>query len=168
MPWANYRGGAGGFWRRIQPALSVPRLVHPRVPRPIRAQVRSFFGGRGQASARQPVPSTRGPYQAASPNFCVEPDHRGHRQALSRREALILQSLYHPLPAARPLEEWPAPGIGPNRRRNKFARLHLIAAFPPTTINHRSANLRSCEKMGPTLASSGIFPQVFFFNFKRV
>jgi DNA primase len=52
--------------------------------------------GRGQSGAGGQT-INRGPYQAASPQLATSPIMRGQRSAMSRREALILQSLInHP------------------------------------------------------------------------
>src|SRR4051812_7196585 len=64
----------------------------------------TFAPGAGRFESRgsryQPGPNQimgRGPYQAASPQLATSPIMRGQRSALSRREALILQSLLnHP------------------------------------------------------------------------
>jgi DNA primase len=54
-----------------------------------------FGGGRRGAPGLIPLPS--GPYQAASPQLAASQIMRGQRSAISRREALILQSLInHP------------------------------------------------------------------------
>ncbi|WP_426420241.1 DNA primase [Bradyrhizobium genosp. A] len=54
-----------------------------------------FGGGRRNAPGLIQLPS--GPYQAASPQLAASPIMRGQRSAISRREALILQSLInHP------------------------------------------------------------------------
>jgi DNA primase len=53
-------------------------------------------GGRGQGGTGSQT-IDRGPYQAASPQLATSPIMRGQRSAMSRREALILQSLInHP------------------------------------------------------------------------
>jgi DNA primase len=58
--------------------------------------------GRFEPRGRQPASAgsqtiNRGPYHAASPQLALSPIMRGQRSALSRREALILQSLLnHP------------------------------------------------------------------------
>jgi hypothetical protein len=99
------------------------------------------FGGggrRGQANAGQV--SNRGPYQAASAQLAASPIMRGQRSALSRREALILQSLINqpirrPTSSAPPLSR-PSPATitirpspknrpkkcGPISRREDFRR----------------------------------------------
>ena len=87
----NYRGGAGNFdgesGRRFAPRGSfTPGAAGRFEPR----------GGRSQGpSGSQTI--NRGPYQVASPQLAGSPIMRGQRSAISRREALILQSLInHP------------------------------------------------------------------------
>ncbi|WP_354111692.1 DNA primase [Bradyrhizobium sp. S3.12.5] len=63
-----------------------------------------FGGGRRGPPGPAPLPS--GPYQAASPQLAASPIMRGQRSAISRREALILQSLInHPWLLHEHLEE---------------------------------------------------------------
>src|SRR5512144_193583 len=80
----NFRNGRGE-----SPRAFAPRGVGPAgrfAPR----------GGRGPGSGTAPAISS-GPYQAASPQLATSPIMRGQRSAMSRREALILQSLInHP------------------------------------------------------------------------
>ena len=88
--------------RRLRPG-QFPRRPgaanHPaRLPRADRVRPAdsppAAAAGRGRATARRSRP---GPYQAASPQFATSPIMRGQRSAMSRREALILQSLInHP------------------------------------------------------------------------
>jgi DNA primase len=87
----NYRSGAGNFGgessRRFAPRGSfTPGAAGRFEPR----------GGRSQGpSGSQTI--NRGPYQVASPQLAGSPIMRGQRSAISRREALILQSLInHP------------------------------------------------------------------------
>lgn len=55
------------------------------------------FGGGRRGGAPGPTLLPSGPYQAASPQLAASPIMRGQRSAISRREALILQSLInHP------------------------------------------------------------------------
>jgi DNA primase len=52
-------------------------------------------GGRGNAARRAPTPRAQlgeDAYVAASPQLAASPVHRGHRAAIPRREALILQA----------------------------------------------------------------------------
>jgi DNA primase len=86
----NFRGGAGSFGesgRRFAPRGSfTPGPAGRFEPR---------GGGRQASAASQTI--NRGPYQAASPQLATSPIMRGQRSAMSRREALILQSLLnHP------------------------------------------------------------------------
>jgi DNA primase len=87
----NFRGSGANFGgesgRRFAPrGTFTPGAAGRGEPR----------GGRGQASAGSQT-INRGPYQAASPQLALSPIMRGQRSAISRREALILQSLInHP------------------------------------------------------------------------
>ena len=84
----NFRGGGGsesgrGFAPRNGFSQGPAGRFAPR-------------GGRGPGAGAAPVISP-GPYQAASPQLATSPIMRGQRSAMSRREALILQSLInHP------------------------------------------------------------------------
>ena len=67
---------------------------------------------RGGVTGRDPPrprPARRRPYVAASPQLAMSPVHRGHRAAISLREALILQAaLNHPWLLHDHLEDSPA------------------------------------------------------------
>ena len=77
-------GGGGESGRRFAPAAASPRA---------RRAVAPGAGAGGAGAARR----SPGPYQAASPQLANSPIMRGQRSAMSRREALILQSLInHP------------------------------------------------------------------------
>jgi DNA primase len=89
----NYRGpaGAGNFagesGRRFAPRGSFVPGAAGRF---------AASGGRGQGSAGSQT-INRQPYQVASPQLATSPIMRGQRSTMSRREALILQSLInHP------------------------------------------------------------------------
>ena len=84
-------------------------------------------GGRGQSrAAGQTI--NRGPYQAASPQLATSPIMRGQRSAMSRREALILQSLInHPWLLHDHLEEVAALELA-HPEAHKL-RAGIIAAF---------------------------------------
>jgi DNA primase len=84
-------------------------------------------GGRGQgAGGIQAIP--RGPYQATSPQLAMSPIMRGQRSAVSRREALILQSLInHPWLLHEHLEEVAALELA-HPEAHKL-RAGIIAAF---------------------------------------
>jgi DNA primase len=81
------------FGARLRAMLAPPEIFSPRrrgfEPRP----------RRGGPSRHAPSPALFGrePYVAASPQLAAGPLHRGHRAAIPRREALILQAaLNHP------------------------------------------------------------------------
>ncbi|MBR1150556.1 DNA primase [Bradyrhizobium sp. JYMT SZCCT0428] len=114
------------------------------------------YGGRGQAgSASQTI--NRGPYQAASPQLANSPIMRGQRSAMSRREALILQSLInHPWLLHDHLEEVAALELA-HPEANKL-RAGIIAAF--ASDHHHSPDVEEqAEKMRADLESRG-FSQV--------
>ena len=83
----NFRGPGGGESARA----FCPRSGFTGPGRPIRPPGRARAGGGGSPAI------SPGPYQAASPQLATSPIMRGQRSAMSRREALILQSLInHP------------------------------------------------------------------------
>jgi DNA primase len=74
--------------------LFAPTEIAPRRQWQERGQ--SSYGGRGGAKLRTSSWHEAG-YVAASPHLAASPVHRGHRAAIPRREALILQAaLNHP------------------------------------------------------------------------
>lgn len=93
-------GGRGGFAGRGNFRQGGGRPFQPRGG----GQANRFGGqgfGQGFGGGRRgppgPAPLPSGPYQAASPQLAASPIMRGQRSAISRREALILQSLMnHP------------------------------------------------------------------------
>ena len=103
-------------------------------------------GGRGQGGAGSQT-IDRGPYQAASPQLATSPIMRGQRSAMSRREALILQSLInHPWLLHDHLEEVAALELA-HTEANKL-RDGIIAAF--ANDHHHSPMSRSRPgKCGP-------------------
>src|ERR1700753_243645 len=118
------RGGnyAGNFRGR---AAESPRRLAPRG---------AGGGGRvgGGAATWQGIPGPsalgRGPYQAASPQLAMSPIMRGQRSAISRREALILQTLInHPWLLHDHLEEVAALELA-HPEAHKL-RAGIIAAF---------------------------------------
>ena len=110
------------FRRRIRPAFCAARLVHAGRGGPIRAR-----GGRSAGSAGSQT-INRGPYQVASPQLALSPIMRGQRSAMSRREALILQSLInHPWLLHDHLEEVAALELA-HPEAHKL-RAGIIAAF---------------------------------------
>ena len=99
-------------------------------------------GGRGQASAGSQT-INRGPYQAASPQLALSPIMRGQRSAISRREALILQSLInHPWLLHDHLEEVAALELA-HPEANKL-RAGIIAAF--ASDHHHSPEPAETER----------------------
>jgi DNA primase len=107
-------------------------------------------GGRG-------LPGTpiinRGPYQAASPQLASSPIMRGQRSAISRREALILQSLInHPWLLHDHLEEVAALELAhPEAHR---LRAGIISAFA-NDHHHSPEPAEQSEKMRADLAAGG-------------
>jgi DNA primase len=132
----NFRPGQGG--RQFQPRGG---------GQPNRFGGQGFggqgFGGRRGPPGPTPLPS--GPYQAASPQLAASPIMRGQRSAISRREALILQSLInHPWLLHDHLEEVAALEFA-HPEAHKL-RAGIIAAF--ANDHHHSPDLgEQAEKM---------------------
>jgi DNA primase len=144
----NYRGaGAGESGRRFAPrgAFTPPSAG--------RFDAR---GGRGQGKAGGQAMS-RGPYQATSPQLATSPIMRGQRSAMSRREALILQSLInHPWLLHEHLEEVAALELAhPEAHR---LRAGIIAAFA-NDHHHSPEPSEQAEKMRADLEAGG-FSQI--------
>ncbi|GKQ54341.1 DNA primase [Bradyrhizobium sp. Ce-3] len=132
----NFGGGRGG---------ESPRQFVPRGP----AQG-GRYGGKGGAAPG----ILRGPYQAASPQLANSPIMRGQRSAISRREALILQSLInHPWLLHDHLEEVAALELGhPEAHKLRAA---IIAAFAHD--HHHSPDAEEqAEKMRADLEAGGL------------
>jgi DNA primase len=110
-------------------------------------------GGRGQgASGSQTI--NRGPYQAASAQLANSPIMRGQRSAISRREALILQSLInHPWLLHDHLEEVAALELA-HPEANKL-RAGIIAAFA-NDHHHSPEPEEQAEKMREDLETRGL------------
>jgi len=145
----NYRGGAGNFGgesgRRFAPRGSFTPGAAGR-----------FEPRRAQGSAGSQT-IDRGPYQAASPQLALSPIMRGQRSAISRREALILQSLInHPWLLHDHLEEVAALELAhPEAHR---LRAGIISAF--ANDHHDSPEpAEQAEKMRADLDAGG-FSQV--------
>src|SRR5438874_3875178 len=141
----GYRATAGNFGsesgRRFAPrGVFTPGAAGRFEPR----------GGRG-------LPCTptinRGPYQAASPQLASSPIMRGQRSALSRREALILQSLInHPWLLHDHLEEVAALELA-HPEAHKL-RAGIISAFA-NDHHHSPEPAEQSEKMRADLAVAG-------------
>ena len=118
----NFRNGQGGNFRGN--GNESARRFQPRS---------SGGGGRFGASGRGQNPGgansiAPGPYQATSPQLALSPIMRGQRSAISRREALILQSLInHPWLLHDHLEEIAALELA-HPEAHKL-RAGIIAAF---------------------------------------
>src|SRR5882724_10851897 len=138
------RGGAGESGRRFAPRGSfTPGPAGRFAP----------GGGRGQGpSTGQTI--NRGPYQAASPQLANSPIMRGQRSAISRREALILESLInHPWLLHDHLEEVAALELA-HPEANKL-RAGIIAAF--ANDHHHSQDApEQAEKMRADLEARGL------------
>src|SRR6202140_5054323 len=142
----NYRGPGGG---------ESGRRFAPRGAFPPGAAGRFASAGRGQASAGSQT-IDRGPYQVASPQLALSPIMRGQRSALSRREALILQTLInHPWLLHDHLEEVAALELA-HPEAIKL-RAGIIAAFAHDH-HHAQDTDEQAEKMRADLEAGG-FPQ---------
>ena len=139
----NYRGGAGGESGRRFGARST---FTPGAAGRFEAR------GRPQASAGSQT-IDRGPYQAASPQLALSPIMRGQRSALSRREALILQTLInHPWLLHDHLEEVAALELA-HPETHKL-RAGIIAAFA-NDHHHSPEPSEQAEKMRADLEAGG-------------
>ena len=136
----NFRGGGGGeSGRRFAPRGSF-------TPGPA-----GRFGRPGQGAGSQTI--NRGPYQAASPQLANSPIMRGQRSAMSRREALILQSLInHPWLLHDHLEEVAALELA-HPEANRL-RAGIIAAFA-SDHHHSPQPDEQAEKMRADLEGRG-------------
>jgi DNA primase len=112
--------------------------------------------GRGQGAGGSPT-LNRGPYQASSPQLALSPIMRGQRSAISRREALILQSLInHPWLLHDHLEEVAALELA-HPEAHKL-RAGIISAFA-NDHHHSPEPSEQAEKMRADLEAGG-FSQV--------
>jgi DNA primase len=143
---SGYRSGATGNY-----GGESGRRFSPRGPfTPGAAGRFASPGGRAPASSQT---INRGPYQAASSQLAASPIMRGQRSALSRREALILQSLInHPWLLHDHLEEVAALELA-HPEAHKL-RAGIIAAFANDHHHSQDASEQS-EKMRADLARSG-------------
>jgi DNA primase len=145
----NFRGAGGGeSGRPFAPRGSfTPGAAGRFEPR----------GGRGQGSAAGQT-INRGPYQAASPQLAMSSIMRGQRSTISRREALILQSLInHPWLLDDHLEEVAALEMA-HPEAHKL-RAGIIAAFANDHHHHSAEPSEQSEKMRGDLEAGG-FSQV--------
>jgi DNA primase len=114
------------------------------------------FAGQGRRGGSIPTSLPSGPYQAASPQLAASPIMRGQRSAISRREALILQSLInHPWLLHDHLEEVAALELA-HPEVHKL-RAGIIAAFA-NDHHHSTDPSEQAEKMRADLDRSGFSP----------
>jgi DNA primase len=141
----NFRGGGGSE----SPRRFAPRSGFNQGP----AGRFAARGGRGPGAGGSPAISS-GPYQAASPQLATSPIMRGQRSAMSRREALILESLInHPWLLHDHLEEVAALELA-HPEANKL-RAGIIAAF--ANDHHHSPDVEEqAEKMRADLQARGL------------
>ena len=132
-------------------------VSHPAAPSHRARRVDSSqIGGRGQGPAGGQT-INRGPYQAASPQLATSPIMRGQRSAMSRREALILQSLInHPWLLHDHLEEVAALELA-HPEAHKL-RAGIINAFAKEH-HHSPEPTEQAQKMRADLEAGG-FSQV--------
>jgi DNA primase len=140
------RGSAGQFggesgWRRPPRGSFTPGAAGRIEPR-----------GRGGASAASQTIDRR-PYQAASPQLALSPIMRGQRSAISRREALILQTLMnHPWLLHDHLEEVSALDlVHPEAQK---LRAGIITAFA-NDHHHSPEPTEQAEKIRADLEAAG-------------
>jgi DNA primase len=143
---SGYRSGATGNY-----GSESGRRFSPRGPfTPGAAGRFASPGGRTPASSQT---INRGPYQAASSQLAASPIMRGQRSAMSRREALILQSLInHPWLLHDHLEEVAALELA-HPEAHKL-RAGIIAAFA-NDHHHSPEPSEQSEKMRADLAAGG-------------
>jgi DNA primase len=139
----SYRNAGGESGRRFAPRGSfTPGAAGRFEPR----------GSRQASPGSQTI--NRGPYQVASPQLSSSPIMRGQRSALSRREALILQSLInHPWLLHDHLEEVAALELA-HPEANKL-RAGIIAAFA-SDHHHGTGPDEASEKMRADLGARGL------------
>jgi len=138
--------GRGGFQPRRSES---PRSFVPRGTAPA-----GRFAPRGGRAPGAGAGISPGPYQAASPQLATSPIMRGQRSAMSRREALILQSLInHPWLLHDHLEEVAMLELA-HPEATKL-RASIITAF--ANDHHHSPDVEEqAEKMRADLEARGL------------
>jgi DNA primase len=146
---SNFRG-SGGFAGGGRPGFAASSSFQPgpagrNVPR-----------GRSQASASSQT-INRNPYQVVSPQLATSSIMRGQRSAISRREALIVQTLInHPWLLHDRLEEVAILELAhPQMHRLRGA---IIAAF--ANDHHHGDETEQSEKMRQDLVNAGFSEQL--------
>jgi DNA primase len=138
------------FEERLRRMFSVERTPssarQPFRPREMRSSVRSVPRGRFERQRRDPAPLS-GPYAVSSPQLAASPLLRGHRAAIPRREALILQAIInHPWLAQDHLEELAETEFRhPDTQKLKGALLDILS----------NDGLPDAEALRSTLAAGG-------------
>jgi len=146
----NFRNGQGGNFRGN--GNESARRFQPRVP----GGGRFGTGGRGQ-NPSGPASIAPGPYQATGPQFASSPIMRGQRSAISRREALILQSLIsHPWLLHDHLEEIAALELA-HPEAHKL-RAGIIAAY--ANYSHTDDPVTEAARLVASLEKSGYLKQI--------
>jgi DNA primase len=143
----NFRGTGsfGESGRRFAPRSFTPGAAGRFEPR-----------GRAQASVGSQT-INRGPYQVASPQLAASPIMRGQRSAMSRREALILQSLLnHPWLLHDHLEEVAALELA-HPEAHKL-RAGIIAAY--ANYSHTEDPVAETARLRAALDKSGYTKQI--------
>ncbi|MDB5563623.1 MAG: primase [Tardiphaga sp.] len=141
----NRPGGGGGFGRPGAARTFTPGAAGRIEPR-----------GRSNASAGSQT-INRSPYQVMSPQLATSSIMRGQRSAISRREALIVQTLInHPWLLHDRLEEVAALELAhPEMHR---LRAGIIAAFAHE--HHHGDEAEQSEQMRSDLVKAGFFEQL--------
>ena len=149
-------GGRGGYGRGNFRGRRAARISPPFCPRSgfSPGQAGRFAPAAAAAGGGHSPAIAPGPYQAASPQLATSPIMRGQRSAMSRREALILQSLInHPWLLHDHLEEVAALELA-HPEANKL-RAGIIAAF--ANDHHHSPDVEEqAEKMRADLEARGL------------
>src|SRR6476659_6104856 len=154
------QGGGGGYGRgnfRGAGGSESPRRFAPRGGfNPGQAGRFAPRGGRGPGSGTGSGIAP-GPYQAASPQLATSPIMRGQRSAMSRREALILQSLInHPWLLHDHLEEVAMLELA-HPEATKL-RAGIITAF--ANDHHHSPDVEETARILAALEKSGYTQQI--------
>ncbi|WP_424629400.1 DNA primase [Bradyrhizobium sp. SYSU BS000235] len=145
-------GGQRGGFRGSYPSRgeSAPRFAS-------RAPFSTGGGGRPGGLSTGGRAVGRGPYQAASPQLATSSIMRGQRTAISRREALILQSLLnHPWLLHDHLEEVAALELA-HPEAHKL-RAGIIAAF--SNYSHTDDPAAERDRLQASLEKSGYSEQI--------
>jgi DNA primase len=142
---STYRNAGGESGRRFQPRGAFTPGAAGR------------FEPRGNRPSAGSQTINRGPYQVASPQLALSPIMRGQRSAMSRREALILQSLInHPWLLHDHLEEVAALELA-HPEAHKL-RAGIIAAY--ANYSHTDDPVAETARLRASLDKSGYIKQI--------